>query len=54
MGNRTENHPLGGGNKDAYKKNQIICEIDNPTASQTAEVDMPKKRCFGLVACQWR
>lgn len=43
MGNRTEIHPLGGGNKDAYDKNQIICEIDNPAASQTSEVDMPKK-----------
>ena len=48
MGNRTENHPLGGGNKDAYKKNQIICEIANPAASQTVEVDMPKKGVLAL------
>ena len=48
MGNRTENHPLGGGNKDAYDKNQIICEIDNPAASQTVDVDMPKKGVLAL------
>ena len=48
MGNRTEIHPLGGGNKDAYDKNQIICEIDNPAASQTSEDDMPKKGVLAL------